>query len=172
MEENKLPYKDTDGVWRNPDGSKYPGQSIKECGELGIQAPWLVGKGFDANPENMANSGRGKTSLVSLAKKWKEEGAGTEVTKKQIQEVYKQMLSASRREIEKVAKDKDAPLAVTVMAESLLDPKTRAKTLQDTQVWLFGKEAEEVKITTSVSTEGVDDNLRDKIREAALRKIS
>ena len=131
----------------------------------GVSPPWLVGKDFNSNPQNRARAGRGKTSLVSLAKKWKSEGGDEEVTKKQLQEVYKAMFGASRREIEAVAKDRDAPLAVTVLAESLLDPKSRAKTLADTQQWLFGKAIEEINLTRTSVIEVSSEE------EAAIKKL-
>lgn len=153
-----IAYLGDDEKWKELDGSPYKAQNHK------CSPPWLVGKDFASKKENIQHKGRGKTSLVSLSKKWREE-ENPEVTKKQMQTVYKQMLTASRREIEAVSRDRDAPLAVTVLAESLLDPKTRAKTLQDVQVWIYGREAEEIKVTTQ--TIKVDEE----VRETILRKI-
>ena len=88
--------------------------------------------------------GRKPTSLVSLAKKWKEEGEKAELSKKQLHEVYKLMLNTSTRNIEKIANNKDTPFAISITAKSLLDPKTRAKTFVDIQTLVWGKAPEEV----------------------------
>lgn len=153
------PYKDTDGKWKNPDGTPY----VVVKGE---QPPWLLGKDFSARKGDI-KPGRGKTSLVSLAKKWREEGNDAELTKKQLQDLYKQMLKASRKEIKVIAKDDNMPLTVTVMAESLLDPKTRAKTLQDIQTWIWGKATQEIEVTkktvvTTPEKEAIEQFLKDK----------
>ena len=155
-----LAFKAEDGKWKKPDGS--PWTATK-----GIQNPWLIGNDFSARKGDIDKSGRGRTSLVSLAKKWKEEGEEAEVSKKKLQEVFKYMLGESVRNVKKIAKNEDAPMAVVMMAQALLDDRNKAKNLFEQLSWLFGKAATEIEVTkkTVVSTpekEAIEKFLKDK----------
>ena len=137
----------------------------------GEQPPWLKKHSFANKPENISGKGRGKTSLVSLAKKWKEEGEDAVVDKKKLQEIFKYMLGDSVRNVEKIAKDKDSPMAVVMLAQAILEDKNKAKNLMDTLIWLFGKEAQKIEVSKSISTEHISDEAREEIRKAANRRI-
>ena len=137
----------------------------------GVVPPQLRGKGFGSNPDNIWKGGRGKTTLASLAKSW-ETQENPEISKEHLQRIFKMMMGQSLREVEKVAKSKDAPMAVVMLAKGLVNnDKNPEKVFQDMLVWLYGKEVEEIKITSEASTEGVTEELRDQIRKAALKKV-
>lgn len=137
----------------------------------GVVPPQLRGKGFDGNPQNRWTGGKGKTTLASLAKSWESE-ENPQISKEHLQRIFKMMMGQSMRDIKKISRDDNAPMAVVMLAKGLIDGKNPEKVFQDMLIWLYGKEVEEIKITSSASTEHVDDDLREQIKRAALKKIS
>lgn len=162
--ENNKPYKNENGKWVEADGSPY---IVKE----GETPPWLVNKGFQSRPEDIWRGGKGKTTLASLAKSWESQDS-PEISKEHLQRIFRMMMGQSIREVEKIAKDKNAPMAVVMLARGVVDGKNPEKVFQDMLIWLYGKEVETIEVKTSASTEGVTEELREQIKQAALRKIS
>ena len=155
-------YRGEDNKWYEADGTRYKVTK----GEI---PPWLEGKTLADRKKDIQAGGNTRT-LFGLAKKWKTADADSEVTKNQLQKVYKMMLGATVRDIEAISKDRDVPLAVSVLAKSLLDDRTRAKTLADTQAWLYGKAPEEVNITTNTAIE-ITEEERAALKSVAMKKI-
>ena len=146
-------------------------ENKKHTPPKGVVPPQLRGKGFDANPQNRWRGGKGKTTLASIAKSWESE-ENPQISKEHLQRIFKMMMGQSMRDIKKISRDDNAPMAVVMLAKGLINGKNPEKVFQDMLIWLYGKEVEEIKITSSASTEHVDDELREQIKRAALKKIS
>ena len=115
----------------------------------GVQPEHLKVHSFGNKPENRSNEGRGKTSIVSLAKKWKSEGTSAELTKTQQNDVYRLLLNESKNTIQKIAKQQDTPMGIVLICEMLLDKGQRQKAYEFITTALHGKAPEEIKVTTS-----------------------
>ena len=138
----------------------------------GVVPPQLRGKGFDANPENRWTKGKSKSTLASLAKSWESE-ENPSISKEHLQRIFKMMMGQTMGDIKKISKDNNAPMAVVMLAKGLVNnEKNPEKVFQDMLIWLYGKEVEEIKVTTSASTDHVSEDLREQIKKAALRKLS
>ena len=142
------PYKcPKDGRWKEADGSNY--KIIK-----GRRAPWLEGKGFEANTQNINKKGPRKSigSIIDDMKKADEAGDGvTVLDKRTLMELYKILFNTPANELNKLAKRDDTPLGVAIIIDTLLDKSTRARAWHDYQQYVYGKAPEQVQVTTNTT---------------------
>ena len=128
--------KHNDGKWYNLDGTPYRPRK-------GYQSPWLLGKGFEANPNNRGGHLKRRKSVGEIIDSMdKHDNAVQALDKKTLLKLYKVLFGTPTRELEKLKNRIDTPLAVAVIIDTLLNPKTRLTAWKEFQTWVFGKAPE------------------------------
>ncbi len=82
----------------------------------------IIGKGFDANPDNINKKGRPRTTVHSLLDELKKKGYKT-INKEDIKFLYLSLLDNSQEELLKLTNDKESSMIIRVVAKSILDKK-------------------------------------------------
>ncbi len=122
-----------DGKWKDLNGDGYQARK-------GFQPPQVIGKNFEANPENI---GRGERKTVSkMLDQWEREENSEPLTKKMLLRLYKTLFSRSVGELAKLKGRNDIPLGVAIILENLSNKASKAKAWNDYQQWVFGKAPE------------------------------
>ena len=125
---------DEDGKWYSECGDRYIKKYVTDYKE---RPPWLVGKGFENNPQNIDEGGSRK-SIKTIINRLKSNDFET-FDKKSLLEVYKLMFNTPLSELKKIANDHNTPWGFKIIFDNLQDKRTRAKAWETYQSWVFGK---------------------------------
>ena len=115
----------------------------------GVQPPWLKGKDFKANPQNINKEGRNRKGYSKFNNELEEAGL-TKVTKDKFRSTLLYLFELTEAELEYIKDDEERPQTIRIMASELLQPKTRAKYLAEIRDWALGQAKGELEITGSV----------------------
>lgn len=116
--------------WRGPEGSDI--------------------RGFRLNPENINKKGRPRKAFGSFNHELKESGLEA-VTRGQFRDAVLNLMNLTEVELELLANDGFQPQALRIMAKELLQPKTRAKYLQEIRDWSLGQPKQELEVKATLN---------------------
>jgi hypothetical protein len=108
----------------------------------------LVGKGFDANPQNINRSGANRKLYSTHIKEIRDKGYEAP-SKKEYFDMMGLILAMTEDDLKNFAKDTSKPYWVRLIVIDLNSKATRQRMMSDYRDWLFGKAEQKTDITTA-----------------------
>lgn len=109
------------------------------------------GVGFDANPENINKEGRPRKAFSSFNAELDKAGIEA-VNKTNFREALLRMFNLTEDELTDVSNDEEQTQALRIMANELLQPKTRARYLAEVRDWSLGGVERTTNINAKVAS--------------------
>ncbi|MCJ8498562.1 hypothetical protein MVI27_09840 [Chryseobacterium salipaludis] len=98
----------------------------------------LIGKGFDAKPENINRKGRPRKTFSKVNAQLAENGFDN-LDRAEYTELLTRIMNATESEIKALAKSPSTPYVLRIILTELSDPKRRHHVITDMRDFVFGK---------------------------------
>ena len=110
----------------------------------------VKGNDFSKRKGDINRNGRPRKMFTTFNQALKEEGIKP-LTKAQMMEAFTMIFNTDKATLKKWLKDKDTPIAISIVLEQLTDRHKRAKAFKEYMEWTFGRAANDITINAQQS---------------------